>query len=100
MRPLATTSPVVASFYRIPTICFYVERGWSLLVSASERSYNLYGHSFGAMVAHKMAEVLEAQNIKVTLLLGDFEALQYTFDTQGATGMVKAGPRLVWVGII
>ncbi|CAJ1448840.1 unnamed protein product [Effrenium voratum] len=37
------------------------------------RSYNLYGHSFGAMVAHKMAEVLEAQNIKVTLLLGDFE---------------------------
>mmetsp|Transcript_47615 Transcript_47615/g.111353 ORF Transcript_47615/g.111353 Transcript_47615/m.111353 type:complete len:1708 (+) Transcript_47615:54-5177(+) len=37
------------------------------------RSYNIYGHSFGAMVAHKMAELLEQRGIAVTLFLGDFE---------------------------
>ncbi|CAE7441068.1 cdmE, partial [Symbiodinium natans] len=36
-------------------------------------SYNIYGHSFGAMVAHKMAELLELRGVAVTLFLGDFE---------------------------
>ncbi|CAE7705811.1 ppsA [Symbiodinium pilosum] len=37
------------------------------------KTYNIYGHSFGAMVAHKMAELFEQKGVAVTLFLGDFE---------------------------
>jgi len=35
--------------------------------------FNILGHSFGAMLAHKMAEILEIRNQTCTLMLGDFE---------------------------
>merc|ERR1712217_312573 len=35
--------------------------------------YNILGHSFSALIAHRMVEVLTAQGVGSTLFLGDFE---------------------------
>ena len=46
-----------------------------LLTHVSDLSsrVNVLGHSFGAVIAHRMAYQLEARGVSVTLLLGDFE---------------------------
>lgn len=58
---------------------------------------NILGHSFGAMIAHSMAEVLERRGRSCTLLLGDFEVaypprhFMKSYDAETFSDRVKMG---------